>query len=84
MRSSSARRCLERIKELLEGESGPTTIPPRPRHSGSVEVWSHIVLADGLEVTVEPRRAGLNPEQLRELVRQVKKTYDRIRGEEKG
>lgn len=74
---------LERIKELLAGEGDEAAIPPRPRYSGAVEVWSHIVLADGLEVTVEPGRAGLTPEQLRELVREVKGAYDRLRGEEK-
>jgi len=34
-----------------------------------VEVWSHQVVADGLEITLEPSRAGLTPEQAREFFR---------------
>jgi DNA-binding transcriptional MerR regulator len=40
---------LERIHELLAGEAPP--VPPRARGAGSVEVWSHLVVADGLEIT---------------------------------
>jgi DNA-binding transcriptional MerR regulator len=54
---------LERIRELLSGEVPP--VPPRPRGPGTVEVWSHLVVADGLEITLEPGRAGLSPEQVR-------------------
>ena len=36
---------LERIRELLSGEVPP--VPPRPRGPGTVEVWSHLVVADG-------------------------------------
>ena len=33
----------------------------------SVEVWSRLTLADGLEVHIHPETAGLTPEQLREF-----------------
>jgi hypothetical protein len=35
-----------------------------------VEVWSHVVLGEGLELVVEPARAGLTPAQLRRLARE--------------
>lgn len=54
---------LERIRDLLHGE--PPPVPARPRGPGTVEVWSHLVVADGVELQVEPGRAGLTPEQLR-------------------
>jgi DNA-binding transcriptional MerR regulator len=56
----SAGLSLERIGELLrQQDSGP--LPPTPRRAGSVEVWSHLVVADGIELTLEPGRADLTP-----------------------
>ena len=71
---------LERIRELLSDHDGAP--PPRPRGAGTVEMWSHLVIADGLELTVEPGRAGLSPEQLREFFREITSTYRRIRSQE--
>jgi DNA-binding transcriptional MerR regulator len=68
---------LERIREVLSG--APPAVPPRPRGPGTVEVWSHLVVADGLELQVEPARAGLSPEQVRVLFSEVAKAYARIR-----
>jgi DNA-binding transcriptional MerR regulator len=61
---------LERIGELLkQPDDGP--LPPSPRRAGTVEVWSHLVVADGIELTLEPGRAGLTPEQVRAFFRAV-------------
>ncbi len=68
---------LERIRELLAG--APSPVPPRPRGPGTVEVWSHLVVADGIEVTLEPGRAGLTPEQARALMSGVLTLYNDIR-----
>ena len=68
---------LERIRELLAGEAAP--VPLRPRSPGTVEMWSHIVLADGLELTMEPGRAQLSPEQARKLIAGVTALYESIR-----
>jgi DNA-binding transcriptional MerR regulator len=69
---------LERIAELVrQPESGP--LPPAPRRAGTVEVWSHLVVAEGIELTVEPGRAGLSPEQVRALFRAVTEAHTRIR-----
>lgn len=57
---------LERVRELLEG-ADPAVPPPRPRQPGSVEVMSHLIVADGVELVIEPGRAGLKPEEVREL-----------------
>jgi len=67
---------LERIRELLQGERAP--IPPRPRGVGSVEVCSHLMVADGVEVVIEPGRAGLSPEQVRSFVKGVMTLYARL------
>lgn len=68
---------LERIGELLAGNEGELP-PPRPRSPGMVEIWSHIVVADGLEITLEPGRANLSPEQVRAFVREAGALYRRI------
>lgn len=73
---------LERIGEVLKQQSdGP--LPPTPRRPGTVEVWSHLVVADGVEITLEPGRAGLSPEQVRAFFRSVKQVYEQLhKGEE--
>ena len=67
---------LERIRELLDG--APPPVPPRPRASGTVEVWSHLVVADGIEITLEPSRAGLTPQQARAFFKGVLALHQNI------
>jgi DNA-binding transcriptional MerR regulator len=64
---------LDRIRELLQGEAAP--VPSRPRAAGSVEVCSHLIVTDGIEVVIEPGRAGLTPEQVRSFVKGVMAAY---------
>lgn len=71
---------LDRIREILAGPEGSLP-PPRPRGPGTVEVWSHLVVTDGLEVTLEPGRAGLSPEEVRAFFRGVTALYEQIRQE---
>jgi DNA-binding transcriptional MerR regulator len=68
---------LDRVRELQAGS--PEEAPPRPVRPGMVEVWSRVTLADGLELQVEPGRAGLSPEQVRALVQEVTSAYRRVR-----
>lgn len=68
---------LERVRELLEG-ADPAVPPPRPRKPGSVEVMSHLIVADGVELVIEPARAGLTPEDVRRLFRSVLAAYGDI------
>jgi len=75
---------LERIKELLAGPEGEGPLPPpRRRRPGELEVWSHLVIRDGVELHIEPRQADLTPEQIRELSRGVMALVKRITGKEK-
>jgi DNA-binding transcriptional MerR regulator len=66
---------LERIRELLVVPDAHD-VPPKPRWPGMVEVWSHLHIADGVELQVEPGRSGLSPEQLREFLKTVLAAYD--------
>lgn len=69
---------LDRIREILAGPDAGTLPPARPRGAGTVEVWSHLVVTDGLEVTIEPSRASLSPEQVRAFFRGVNTLYEQI------
>ncbi|MEJ8851828.1 MerR family transcriptional regulator [Variovorax rhizosphaerae] len=67
---------LDRIRELLQGAEAP--VPPRPRAAGAIEVCSHLTVADGIELVIEPGRAGLSPEQVRRLARGVMALFAQI------
>ena len=69
---------LDRIREILSGPEARALPPARPRGAGTVEVWSHLVVTDGLEVTLEPGRAGLSPEQVRAFFRGVTALYENL------
>ncbi|MCC6930756.1 MAG: MerR family transcriptional regulator [Gemmatimonadaceae bacterium] len=76
---------LERIGDLLrQGQLGgdrrtaaldDRPLPPTPRRPGTVELWSHLVVADGVEVVLEAGKAGLSPEQVRVFFRAVASAY---------
>ena len=75
---------LQRIEEILHEEadtdqSSPPLPPPRP---GQVAVWSHMYIADGIELNIEPGRAGLAPEQVQALFQAVQQAYEHIHKEE--
>jgi DNA-binding transcriptional MerR regulator len=67
---------LERISELLT--ASVSALPPQKRHSGEIEVWSHIHVADGIEIHLEPGRAKLTPQQVRALVHSTIAAYEEI------
>jgi len=68
---------LERIRDLLaRKDSAPA---PASRPPGTVEVWSHLVVADGLEMMLDAGRAGLSPDEARAFFRAVRTAYAEIR-----
>jgi DNA-binding transcriptional MerR regulator len=68
---------LDRVRELQAGS--PEEAPPRPVKPGMVEVWSRVTLADGVEIQVEPGRAGMTPEQVVAFIQDVTDAYRRVR-----
>ncbi len=67
---------LERIRDLLKGNQAP--IPPRSKAVGSIEICSHLLVADGIEVVIEPGLAGLSPEQVRSFIKGVMAVYAQV------
>lgn len=49
--------------------------PVAPARAGAVEVRSHLIIADGLELQVAPERASLTQAQLRQLFQTVQAAY---------
>ena len=75
-RWSEAGLSLERIRDLLAG--GDMPVPDKPRQTGSIEVWSHLHVTDGVEVKLNPARAHLSPGQVRQFFKAVLAAYDDI------
>lgn len=75
---SAAGLSLERIRDLLQGEQAE--VPLRAQAVGTVEVKSHLMVADGVDVVIEPGRAGLSSEQVRLFIRGVMAAYDQVSG----
>ena len=69
---------LERIRDLLSTNEEVLTPPPAPRQKGSVEVWSHVIINDGVELTIDPKRANLAPEEVRAFATGVMDLYEKI------
>lgn len=64
---------LERIRELLHGD--PDDLPPKRQAAGTIEVWSRLLVAPGIELNVEAGASGLSPEELRIFFRNVMAAY---------
>lgn len=60
---------LERIREVLNGDTPP--VPLKPRAPGSVQVRSHVWVAPGVELQIDPQEANLPPEDLHSFVQAV-------------
>jgi DNA-binding transcriptional MerR regulator len=68
---------LERIRELLR-HKGSKSLPSPRQNTGGVEVWSHIHVKHGIELHIQPGKAGLSPEQLRVLLEKLLEALDEI------
>jgi DNA-binding transcriptional MerR regulator len=64
---------LERIRELLHGDASETPLPRKA--PGTVEVWSRMQVAPGIEINIEAGAAGFSPEELRSFFRKVQSAY---------
>ena len=60
---------LERIREIQKGDTPP--VSPKVRAPGSVQVLSHVWVAPGVELQIDPQEAGLPPEDLHNFVQAV-------------
>lgn len=62
---------LDRIREQAAEPEASAPPPPRRRQPGDVALHTHVTLAPGVELVIDPRRAGLSAEAMRALIRRV-------------
>lgn len=60
---------LDRVREVMDGQPAP--VPPRARAPGSVQLRSHVLVAPGVELQIDPDEAGMPAERLHEFVQAV-------------
>ena len=75
---------LERIRELVSGagETPSPLPPPRARRPGDVTLRTHVTLAPGVELVIDPQEAGLGAEAVRSIVRRAASLVDQTRKED--
>lgn len=73
---------LERIRELLHGDTD--VLPPKRQAPGTIEVWSRLLVAPGIELNVEAGASGLSPEELRSFFRKVMSAYQETKNTKSG
>ncbi len=71
---------LKRIRELLRMDETETLVPPpRPQEKGSIEIRSHVMIDQGIELIIDPARSNLAPKKVRQLVDSVIKSYKKLK-----
>ena len=75
---------LERIRELVSGggETSSPLPPPRARRPGDVTLRTHVTLAPGVELVIDPQEAGLGAEAVRAIGRRAASLVEQIRRED--
>ena len=75
---------LERIRELVSGggETSSPLPPPRARRPGDVTLRTHVTLAPGVELVIDPQEAGLGAEAVRSIVRRAASLVEQTRKED--
>ena len=63
---------LEGIREILSEQRGDKPVSPNPRSKpGDVSVCSELSLQMALNFSIDPEHAGLSPEELRSLIKEI-------------
>ena len=75
---------LDRIRELVSGggEISSPLPPPRAKSPGDVTLRTHVTLAAGVELVIDPQEAGLGAETVRAIVRRAASLVEQTRKEE--
>jgi len=60
---------LERVGEVMAGGEPP--ISTARKQPGSIEVKSHLFIAPGIELEISAEEAGMSPEQLRSMIKEI-------------
>ena len=84
--------CQRYVPEIREGDKRVLLIdgepidyalsPPRRRRPGEVTLRTHVTIAPGVELVIDPRESGLSPEAVRAVVRRTASLIEETRNEE--
>jgi DNA-binding transcriptional MerR regulator len=73
---------LERIRQVMDGEVEPP--PTSTRKPGSIEVKTHLYVIPGVEIQISAEEAGMSPEQVRMLLKEVLAATERVMKKDSG
>lgn len=75
---------LDHIRRLISQHDAPSSGAAVGRAPGVIEVVTRLLVAEGVEVLIEPGASGLTPEQAREFLAGVARLYEQttLKGEE--
>lgn len=73
---------LERIRQVMDGDSDAP--PTSTRKPGSMEVKTHLYVRPGVEIQISTQEAGMSPEQIRALLREVMAATERVMKKDNG
>ena len=71
---------LESIRAQLDPDHRQNTLQLslETRRKGTVEIWSHVLIDEGIELSLNPTRLNLTPEEVRALAVAVTECYEQI------
>jgi DNA-binding transcriptional MerR regulator len=73
---------LERIRQVMDGEAEAP--PTSTRKPGSIEVKTHLYVMPGVEIQISAEEAGMSPEQVRMLLKEVMAATERVMKKDSG
>jgi DNA-binding transcriptional MerR regulator len=68
---------LERIRQVLDGAQAP--VAARQPTPGDVAVRSHVHIAPGIELSIDPQLAGLSADEMRKLIQAMVNTAKQLK-----
>lgn len=68
---------LERIREILHGDAS-TAVPPRTVQVGEVRVCTHVHLAAGVQLVIDPQEADMPAEKLRTMIARLQAVLQEV------
>lgn len=67
---------LEKVRQVMAGEMD--AVPVNSRRTGSMEVKTHLYVKPGVEIQISHAEAGMSPEQIKLLLKEVMAATERI------
>jgi DNA-binding transcriptional MerR regulator len=78
-RLTTAGVSLERVREVLAGEESP--VLTGKLRAGAIQVRSHVFIAEGIELQIDPEQSNISPEQLRSFINGVLNQWKAIKND---